>query len=860
MSYSEKLNTVVFQFDDEYGTEKTIGSETVGHVHAFASNQNRGKISRYLLEYDEKGYVKTLRYAGFQNVYVGDATGIYGKQYVRDAKGRVIEEMYLAHDGTPKATKWGLGKKLFTYDEHDNWTCSRYVTVNGEPALDDADGTSVCENVYDSYGNAIAQYFKTADGKLMLPGKYGMAGVKTEYDDNGYIRKLSYVGIDGNVEYAPKQGYAILTTTCNEYGFFETIHFLDAQGKPCLTEQGNASAKIVTDAKGNELERWNYNLAGELVPTPEGYAGTKAEYDDLGHMVKVVYYGVDGEPCVCNEGNAGLMREYNHMGDIIKESYFDTDMNPTTDNHRISSFTWERDLRGNITKAAFFDESGKPTLNSEGIAVIEFQYDDYGNETQRKFYDVSGKATKGYIGYAERRHTYDDRGYELRNRYYNTKGELTLVDGIAGTDYQVDSHGNIIEEVPVGVNQKLAAGKLMTRYKYDDKDNLIEYALFGAEGKPAVNSLKYHKYTQKFNERNQCVEICYYNTKGELTPYATANYCIERNEYDERGLKVRISYFDKDEKPAVVYQGPNDGGYSSLSSEYDNYGRVIRQFFYDKNGAPTDPKVMVPEGAVAYDKWGNRIYLASLDGRGNLIKNPRTGWSVMRCEYDNRKNMLWEAYYDEKDAPTRCKDGYHKRVNAYTVANKPETSSYFDVNLQPTLVNGGYHQERCKYDDNNLCIEFGYYGKNGNLVNCSYGFARMTFTWHQDQSPKDRKYYNAAGKMLLQEQMINGAWVAVKDWRKDVSDFDAKLPMHCGDEVGNLTIQSAKVLQASRVELVMVTPRSKYDMSKAMLQTCSQFLEIFAASFKRQLHLPGNVTVVGILKDSKGRILSQTTK
>lgn len=858
MSYNEKLNTVVFQFDDEYGTEKTIGSETVGYVHAFASNQNRGKISRYLLEYDEKGYVKTLRYAGFQNVYVGDANGIYGKQYVRDAKGRVIEEMYLAHDGSPKATKWGLGKKIFTYDENDNWTSSRYVTVDGAPALDATDGTSVCENVYDKYGNSIAQYYKTADGNLMLPGMHGVAGVETEYDDNGYIRKQSYLGIDGNVEFASKQGYAILTAECNEYGFFETINFLDAEGKPCLTEMGNSSVKIVTDAKGNELERWNYNLNGELVLTPDGYAGSKAEYDEFGHMVKVVYYGVDGEPCACNEGNAGLEREYNHMGDIIKESYFDTDMNPTSDNHKISSFTWERDLRGNITKAAFFDESGKPTLSSEGIAVIEFKYDDYGNETQRKFYDVSGKATKGYIGYAEIRHTYDDRGYELSNRFYNTNGELTLVEGIAGTDYKVDSHGNIIEEVPVGVNQKLATGKLMARYKYDDKDNLIEYALFDAEGKPAINSFKYHKYTQKFNERNQCVETCYFNTKGELTPYGNANYCIERDEYDERGLKVKVSYFDKDNKPAV-YQGSNDGSYSSLSSEYDNYGRVIRQFFYDKNGNPTDPKVMVPEGAVEYDKWGNVIYLASLDGSGKLIKNPQTGWSVMRCEYDNRENQLWVAYYNEKDAPTKCKDGYHKQVNTYTVGNKQETSSYFDVDQKPTLVNG-YYQERYKYDDNNQCIEYGYYGKNGNLVNCSYGFARMTFTYNKDQSPKDRKYYNAAGKMLLQEQMVNGAWVVVKNWQKDVSDFADELPMNLGDDAGNVTIQSARVLNSSRVELVMVTPKSKYDMSSSMLDTYSQVLDLFTAYFKQQLDIPRSVTVVGILKDSKGRELSKTTK
>ena len=853
-SYNEKLKTVIFQFDDEYGTEKTIGSETIGYVDAFASNQNHGKISRYLLEYDEKGYVKTLRYAGFQNVPVGDANGIYGKQYMRDSKGRVIEETYLAYDGTPKATKWGMGKKVFTYDENDNWISSRYLTVDGEPALDAADGTSVCENVYDKYGNAVAQYFKTADGHFMLPGMKGVAGVKYEFDDAGFIKKQSFLGVDGNVEFASKQGYAISVMECNEYGFYKSIAFLDANNQPCVTTQGHASMRIVTDSKGNELERWNYNLNNEYVVTPEGYAGIKAEYDEFGHLVKMIFYGADGEPCELNTGIAGLTRAYNRMGDLMKESYFDTEGNPTADNTKVSTSIYERDIRGNITKVSFYDENDNPTLSSEGLAVVEYQYDDNGNETQRRFFDINGKPTKGYIGFALRKHTYDEQGHELSDRFYNTQGDLVLVNGIAGTDYKVDNHGNIIEEVPIGINQKLASGKLMSRYKYDDKDNLIEYALFDAERKPAVNYLNYHKYTQKFNERNQCVETCFYNTKGELTPFGTANYCIERDEYDERGLKTKVAYFDKDNKPAV-YQG----NYSSLTSEYDSFGRVVRQFFFDKNGNPTDPKVMAPEGAVEYDKWGNTVYLASLDGKGNLIKNPQTGWSIKRCEYDNHKNLLWVAFYNENDSPTKCKDGYHKQVNTYTTGNKVETSSYYDVDLKPALVNG-FHQERYRYDDNNQCVEYGFYGKGGGLVNSSYGFARKTFTYNKDQSPKDRKYYNAAGTMLLQEQMVNGSWVAVKNWQKDVSDFDENLPFKLGEESGNITIQSAKVISPSRVELVIVTPKSKYDMSNKMIDTYKQRLEVLTTNFKQQLEIPKNVSIIGILKDSKGRELSRITK
>lgn len=79
-SYNDKLNTVIFQYDDEYGTEKTLGAQTIGYVRALEDNGvEKGKISRWLLEYDENGYVSTIRYAGFQNVLVGDAHNIYGQ-------------------------------------------------------------------------------------------------------------------------------------------------------------------------------------------------------------------------------------------------------------------------------------------------------------------------------------------------------------------------------------------------------------------------------------------------------------------------------------------------------------------------------------------------------------------------------------------------------------------------------------------------------------------------------------------------------------------------------------------------------------------------------------------------------------
>jgi serine/threonine-protein kinase len=245
---------------------------------------------------------------------------------------------------------------------------------------------------------------------------------------------------------------------------------------------------------------------------------------------------------------------------------------------------------------SYFDVEGKPTLSGAEISIVEYQYDENGNMTQMQFFNIDGKPTKGTLGYAKNVYTYDENGHLLTQRYYGVNDKPIIVDEIAGENYKRDARGNIIEEYSVGTDGKLAKGYLVARYKYDEKDNLIEWAVFDADGRPKTNYNDIHKYTQKFNSRNQCIETCYYNTNGSLTTYSDNTFCIVRQEYNDRGLNTRTSYFDKNDKP-VEYKA-SEGRYASMASEYDMYGRVIRQCYFDKNGAPTDPKVMVPEPSL----------------------------------------------------------------------------------------------------------------------------------------------------------------------------------------------------------------------------------------------------------------------
>ena len=268
---------------------------------------------------------------------------------------------------------------------------------------------------------------------------------------------------------------------------------------------------------------------------------------------------------------------------------------------------------------------------------------------------------------------------------------------------------------------------------------------------------------------------------------------------------------------------------------------------------------MVPEGSVEYDKWGNVVYLASLDGKGNLIRNPQTGWSYMKCEYDIKGNVLWKSFFDEKEKAVLCQDGFHKVVYTYTNADQIESISYFDTSEKPMSVLG-YHKVLYKYDENDLCIENTYLGTTGKEKNNAYGYSKLVTTYTKDKIYRDRKYYTASGKLLYHEQYTNGSWGEVKNWQKDFADFADELPVDLGEDLGNLIIKSARIVNSSLVEIVMATPKSKYDMADSAIDIYKQALIPMIEYFKTELELPKNVIVKGILQDSKGRELLTVKK
>lgn len=882
-SYNDKLNTVIFQYDDENSTEFVLAATTMELFQdPFASTDNKGKITRYLLTYDENGYIEKQEYASFFNTKVGDADGIYARTYKRDEKGRVIEESYLGYDGNPKGNKAGLGIRKHKYNENDDWIETSYYTLDGQESTD-GNGVPVVIIDVDQYGNRIRESYFDGNGTPVLRTDCKAAGFAYKRNERGLCIEMTYFDIEGNLCYSSDGGVAGYVQEYDNNGYESKLICLNDEKQTTINIDGWAYRTAVNDSLGNVLEAWFYDVDNKLVESSEGYAGIKMKYDLRGNQTEFITYGLDKNPCVQYDNTAGYKVEYNEQNFIVKLTNLDESLKPCKNSSGVVIWTKEYDNRGNCTKISYFDENNKLTLSNENIAGANYVYDDYGNEVERSFFDAEEKPCLIDNSYHKVIYTFDQNGNLSSERYYDLNNNLTLnTNGIAGYDYVMDERGNILESTPIGKNGKLQNGWLIAKQKYDKSDNVVEYALYDSKG-PALNSLNYHRYTCKYNNRNQVTEIAYYGKKGELVCYDDDKYAIQQQEYDAKGNRSRCTFLGTNGKPVLC----SEGWYTS-TYEYDAQGRIIRQLFYGIDGKPTNPKVMVPEGICNYDKWGNMIYIAACDGNGNLIMNPQLEWSFMRSEYDNKGNVMWTSYFDHKEKPILCKDGFHKVVYTYTDNGKEQTKSYFSTNGSPMLCEEGYHKieysytdsnkihtisyfnakgepmlvnnyhkQINKYDGNGLEIENAYYDTKGKPINAYSWIHKVTMKYDKNNIPTERKGYDINGTQLVHEQFIDGEWVEVRDWQKEVKEyFGNDLPIEGGEELGNIVIYSYKI-KKSAVEILIKTPFSKYAMSNEDIDIYKALAELFIIFLEDDMDLPNNVKLTYVLEDSKGRELSK---
>ena len=864
MRYNDKMNTIVFQYDDEHGTERALSSQSVGYVDLANDDVPKGRVSRWLIEHDENGLRTKIVYAGIDNKKVGDLNNIYGRTISYDEKGRVKEIHYIDANDNPTSTRWGLGIKKFYYDSDDNWIRSEYFTTDGKPSLDDSDGVGVYELEYDEVGNIVRAFHKDHKGNIMLPKKSLIGGIQTTINDEGQEVATTILGTDGNPAILRGSGWVTSKTEYDANGYPSKVTYFNLSGDTCRTSNGFAYMVMENDSAGNILSRWFYDVSGELVNITSGYAGEERQYDSRGNCVSIRYLGTDKNPILLEDGNAGMLYTYDDRNMCVSYTFIGADGNPCLSTYGTSKSCLTFDMRGNEIKREFFGVDGKRVESKEDVAGWNNVYDGRGNLLERTFFDKDGKpcmVTSDGGAYAKNKMTYDENGYLKTDYYYDLNNNLTDVGGYVGIEYERDSRGNILVSRYFNAKKQLASGYLVTKSVYDENDNCIERAYFDKSDKPALNNLGYHKEISVYNSSNQVIKVSWYGTNNLLAKNSSYGCAEMATTYDEMGNIIKAKCYGTDKKLIT-----NKNGWAVSVMEYNAAGYVTRQQYFDTNNKPTKPSVLVPENVYRYDRLGNRNYIANMDGNGNYIVDPKTGWAISKLEYDLNGNCTGEYYFDKNEKPVLSKEGYHAIIKKYNKSGDEIENAYYGKNNEPINVEG-VHKLVCEYNSKGYIKQWAYFNKQGNAADYAGLFHKLVYTYDSNgTTAKKRVYYNSGGAVLLTQVWNGSEWTNLANsssnksgnWKSAIDEANRECPYYLDEDTYAGAQVRAFTYTNTKVYGTIVLSRSKYEISKAQNQNLKIVAEELGKAIRKEV--PQSVSIEIVVKDSRDRVLHTIRK
>ncbi len=376
LSYASK-NMIDIQNEEEGISVSLLADTTeVSESSIYSSddvNASKSSILRYIIEYDEHGYVSEKYYIKepYNNTPTADASGVWGLHYERDLQGRSVAVHYLGYIGT-----------------------------------------------IDSMDTAVSD----SDYKI-IENTRGVSGKIYQYDDNNLI-SVTYVGLDGTTPVLNEKLWASCVVSYDSYHNYISETFIDEDGSLILNSYGYASIEVEYDGRGNWIRLSYYGTDGKPILSSDGYASYENEYDERGNRIRVSYYGTDGKPTLGPKGYASIEMEYDERDNRIRESYYGTDGKPTLGPKGYASKEIEYDERGIEIRNSFYGTDGKPILSSDGCASIEIEWDERGKMIRMSTYGTDGKLIISSIGFAEWKIEYDEQGNKISSIHYDADGNV----------------------------------------------------------------------------------------------------------------------------------------------------------------------------------------------------------------------------------------------------------------------------------------------------------------------------------------------------------------------------------------------------------------------------------------------------
>lgn len=618
------------------------------------------KISRYIYERDEDGYIVKKMYCRYNgdNDDVGlDANGISGFKYERDSLHRIIRIYFLDSHGENKTNNMGVAGKRYKYDEYGNLSVAEYIDKTGNLKYNEHHWAKSV-NSYDVNGYCIEERLYGANGEPCISA-YGYHMIKVSTKKN--YETVSFFDVNNHPTFSlplgeSPGGFSMMTNIRNEKGQIVEVQYMDSNGNLCYNQQHVAICKIDYNHMGLVADIRNYGIDRQPCSNFIGYFHEHIKYNQKGRMTECSFFGINERPTQNNFGIHRLLMKYDNTNCRMTEAHSYNSDNLPIPCILFNNATWVKlCYRGSskwVSDIMFFGVNNNPLETSVG-AKVSCDRDPSGQIIAYRYYNNDYELTSNINHCAIMELEYNNMGMEIERRFYDHNKVPTLQNGVFCV-------------------RKLytATGQLEKICLYDT----LRHLRVGGDGW-AVQKFKYVNGVVSANS-------CYGENEEPIEIKGVHKYVYE---IDDCGYVLSQSAYDQDLRPTIN----TEISAHKVVNIYDSYRRIVGRDYFDS--VHLSPFVRV---RVKYNQRGLQIEQTAYNSRMELVESPLNyGVAKIQSKCDSQDRTTYMCATDPKGNRMNSIHGFAEAYFSYD--DNVQEAVFLDEQMK--LTNNRSMQEPCAY-------------------------------------------------------------------------------------------------------------------------------------------------------------------
>ena len=573
------------------------------------------------------------------------------------------------------------------------------------------------QRTYLNYGYVHSILLELENDKIVLASFYDINGNQVLNAKHGYYTKVEYSDKSDDIwiSYLDKSKKIIPVENV-----FKTKFSYNNQGKCILMinydkfgrvqEDFNMIAKIQTKyaKKGRMEKKFFFNQFDEQIEIAPNALVGRGHVFSYNNQYKInLYHSI-----------SGTLTTYDKNGYVTSIGYFDINNKYTHDKYDVAIYKYKTNLQGQLIEKTCFNGHNVATENKFGYHKTKYFYDNKGNQIEEVYYRMFDRLFDHKNITSSIKSEYDDYGNQIKEIYYDFENEIITFSDICGFSYEYDRFGNIVKK---GFLNSKGEEFVYNHYysheawEYNERNDLIAKKYLTLDNTLGTTKFVWAYKKMEHNYIENSCEISFYNKKifsKKIKQIAIGGYYYCKNFYNDMDLLIKMECLGKDKKLTC-----NDLGYSKEVYNYDQYGNVIENCFYNEND-----ELVIPQ----YKTFAKLVQ-----------------------SFDSNNYKIRKELYDDLNNPTEDDDGVFSWVRIVDERGNVTEMKYFDKDKKLVCPKGKYYAHYIKrYNESGELVEKKNFNASGGLVEDKYGIAAFKIFYIADDKREEIRFFNANDELI----------------------------------------------------------------------------------------------------------------